>query len=119
MICSSFENPAHTILIAEMAASFFLLGGGLRDAVNVCTRNLNDLSLGIVIARLYEGGTNGPVFCDLLRKDVLQQALKTDNRWLAHWALSMLGEEEQALQVLCVSVEIYHDSITLIPSHYL
>ena len=85
----------------EMAASFFLLGGGLRDAVNVCTRNLDDLCLGLTIARLYEGGTKGTIFTDLLRKDVLQQAFKTNNRWLAHWALSMLGEEEQAIEVLC------------------
>lgn len=85
----------------DMAASFFLLGGGLRDAVNVCTRNLDDLCLGLTIARLYEGGTRGAIFTDLLRKDVLQQAVKTNNRWLAHWALSMLGDEDQAMEALC------------------
>lgn len=86
-----------------MAASFFLLGGGLRDAVNVCLRNLADPSLAITIARLYEGGTTGPVFQNLLRHDILQEAIETENQWLANWALQMLKENDMALQVLCVS----------------
>jgi hypothetical protein len=86
-----------------MAASFFLLGGALRDAVNVCLRNLGDLSLAIALARLYEKGNDGPVFQALLRKDVLQEALTTKNRWLASWALCLLKEEDLAVRVLCVS----------------
>lgn len=86
-----------------MAASFFLLGGGLRDAVNVCVRNMKDITLGITIARLYEGGTDGPIFCSLLRDDVLVEALRMDNRWLAYWAFSMLKEKDLALRCLCVS----------------
>ena len=87
----------------ELAASFFLLGGGLRDAVNVCVRNLGDLSLAIAIARLSEGGT-GPVLTSLLRGDALSEALKTGNRWLANWCLDTLDEGELSLQALCVRV---------------
>jgi hypothetical protein len=93
----------HLLVPSEMAASFFLLGGSLRDAINVCVRNLNDLSLGVALARLYEGGTDGPVFRNLLRRDVLQEAVSTNNRWLANWALNMLEEKNLALEVLCVS----------------
>ncbi|UZJ51119.1 hypothetical protein CBS101457_000439 [Exobasidium rhododendri] len=85
----------------EMAASFFLLGNSLRDAVNVCIRNLGDFSLAVAIARLHEGGTTGPVFQDILRRDVLREALLTANRWLANWALQMLEEKELAIRVLC------------------
>lgn len=86
-----------------MAASFFLLGGSLNDAVHVCLRNLGDLTLAITIARLYEGGITGPVFQRILRKDVLQEAVMTNNRWLANWVLQLLEEKDLALQVLCVS----------------
>lgn len=64
---------------------------------------MKDLSLGFTIARLYEGGTNGPILCNLLRGDILLEALRNDDRWLAHWAFSMLHQREVALRCLCVS----------------
>ena len=51
----------------EYAAAFFLLGGRLKDAVNVCVKHLNDLQLAVTIARLGEG-ERGPVLLHLLRK---------------------------------------------------
>lgn len=36
------------------AAAFFLLAGAVRDAIEVCMNKLDDLQLGMVIARLYE-----------------------------------------------------------------
>ncbi len=38
----------------EHAAAFFLLAGRLKDAIEVCIRNLNDLQLALVIIRLYD-----------------------------------------------------------------
>ena len=38
----------------EHAAAFFLLAGRLKDAVEVCLRNLKDIQLALVIVRLYE-----------------------------------------------------------------
>ena len=38
----------------ENAAAFFLLAGRLKDAIEVCVRNLRDLQLALVIVRLYE-----------------------------------------------------------------
>ena len=35
----------------ELAAAFFLLGGSLKDAVNICLQKLNDFQLALVIAR--------------------------------------------------------------------
>jgi len=44
-----------------------LLGGRLRDAVNVCVKHLHDMQLAYVLARLGEG-ERGPVQTHLLRK---------------------------------------------------
>lgn len=38
----------------EHAAAFFLLSGRLKDAIEVCIRNLKDIQLALVIIRLYE-----------------------------------------------------------------
>lgn len=38
----------------EHAVAFFLLADRLKDAIEVCLRNLKDLQLAIVIVRLYE-----------------------------------------------------------------
>lgn len=38
----------------EHSAAFFLLGGCLKDAIEVCLEKLNDIQLALVIARLFE-----------------------------------------------------------------
>ena len=40
----------------EYAAAFFLLGGSLKDAVNVCLKNLSDWQLAVALARVVEQG---------------------------------------------------------------
>ena len=81
----------------EYAAAFFLLGGSLKDAVNVCVYQMKQLDLGISIARVYEGD-GGPVLRELLVKTVLPQAASTGNRWMASWAFHKLGKQNEALQ---------------------
>ncbi|KAI8852007.1 RAVE complex protein Rav1 C-terminal, partial [Chytridium lagenaria] len=39
----------------EYAAAFFLLADKLKDAVNVCLKQLGDVQLAIVLCRIYEG----------------------------------------------------------------
>ncbi|CAG0916295.1 unnamed protein product [Notodromas monacha] len=39
----------------EHAAAFFLLGGALNDAVQICVTKLHDLQLGMVLCRLFDG----------------------------------------------------------------
>jgi hypothetical protein len=39
----------------EYAVAFFLLGEKLKDAVNVCLKQLDDIQLAIVICRLFDG----------------------------------------------------------------
>lgn len=90
-----------TRVLPVFAAAFFLLGNSLKDAVNVCIRQLDDLQLAIVLARTYEGD-NGPVLRALLEETVLPLAFRDGQRWLATWALWMLGRRDLAIQAVIV-----------------
>jgi hypothetical protein len=86
----------------EYAAAFFLLGGKLKDAVNILSNQLNDMQLAIAVARVYEGD-EGPVLEEFLKDKVLPLAVLEGNRWLATWALWMLGKRDKAVRALIVS----------------
>ncbi|RDI89534.1 hypothetical protein Vi05172_g77 [Venturia inaequalis] len=83
----------------EYAAAFFLLGGNLKDAVNILSNQLGDTQLAIAVARVYEGD-DGPVLAEFLTEKVLPQAAEEGNRWLATWALWMLGKRDKAVRAL-------------------
>jgi hypothetical protein len=57
----------------EHAAAFFLLSGRLKDAIEVCIRNLKDIQLAIIIIRLYE--TDIDIAATLLRKVLCVEVL--------------------------------------------
>ncbi|PWY97308.1 hypothetical protein BCV70DRAFT_202960 [Testicularia cyperi] len=84
----------------EFAASFFMLGDSLRDAINVCVRNLGDLPLAIALARIKEGSDNGPVLSELLRTRLLPLAFETGDRWLGSWAFWMLKRRDLAVRMI-------------------
>ena len=89
----------------EYAAAFFLLGGSLKDAVNVCLKQLSDFQLAIALARVVEGGSDGPVLRDILQNTVIPIAFREGNRWLGSWAFWMLNRRDFAVRILVVSVE--------------
>ncbi|KAK9462261.1 RAVE protein 1 C terminal-domain-containing protein [Lipomyces oligophaga] len=91
----------------EYAAAFFLLGESLKDAVSVCVRNLNDIQLAVAVARIYEGGDDGPVFKSLLQDEILPLAFKLGDKWLASWAFWNLGRQDLAVKSIITSVK--HD----------
>ncbi|KAJ1029945.1 hypothetical protein NDA16_000858 [Ustilago loliicola] len=84
----------------EFAASFFMLGESLRDAVSVCVRNMDDLSLAIALARIKEGCDDGPVFTDLLKTRVLPLAFERGDRWMGSWAFWMLKRRDLAVRII-------------------
>jgi hypothetical protein len=84
------------------AAAFFLLAGHLKDAISVLSNQLDDMQLAIAVARVYEGD-NGPVLAEYLKDKVLPHAVVEGNRWLATWALWMLGKRDKAVRALIVS----------------
>ena len=88
---------------AEYAAAFFLLGGSLKDAVNVCVRNLQDFQLAVALARVGEQGDEGPILKGILTSTVIPTAFKEGNRWLASWAFWMLRRRDLAVRILVVS----------------
>ncbi|KAG6841953.1 hypothetical protein C0991_005133 [Blastosporella zonata] len=84
---------SHTV---EYAAAFFLLGGSLKDAVNVCIKQLDDFQLALALARVVEQSNEGPVLLDILNTTVLPIAFRNGNRWLASWAFWLLHRRDMA-----------------------
>jgi hypothetical protein len=50
-----------------LAAAFFLLGGQLKDAVNILVKKLDDYQLALIVARLVEG-EDGQTYKSILRQ---------------------------------------------------
>jgi hypothetical protein len=93
----------HLTYILEYAAAFFLLGGSLRDAVNVCVKQLKDFQLAVALARVVERSDDGPVLAGILQETVVPLAFKETNRWLGSWAFWSLRKRDLALRILIVS----------------
>ena len=91
--------------LAELAAAFFLLGGSLKDAVNVCVKQLNDFQLAVALARINEQGDDGPVLKQLLETVVIPLAFQKGNRWLGSWAFWLLRRRDIAVRILVVSIQ--------------
>ena len=66
----------------ELAIAFFLLGGDTSSAITVCTKNLGDEQLALVICRLVEGH-GGPLERHLISKFILPSAIEKGDYWLA------------------------------------
>ncbi|KAK7059134.1 regulator of (H+)-ATPase in vacuolar membrane [Paramarasmius palmivorus] len=88
------------LLLIEYAAAFFLLGDSLKDAVNVCVKQLNDFQLAVAIARIVEQSNDGPVLRSILNNNVLPLAFREGNRWLASWAFWLLHRRDLSVRVL-------------------
>jgi len=57
-----------------LAATFFLIGDSLKNAVSVCIDKLDDFMLALFICRLYEGSQKGDVFRSVLETTILPRA---------------------------------------------
>ncbi|KAJ3750593.1 RAVE protein 1 C terminal-domain-containing protein [Lentinula detonsa] len=89
----------------EYAAAFFILGGSLKDAVNVCIKQLHDFQLAIAIARIVEQSNEGPVLRGILNSTVLPTAFREGNRWLASWAFWLLHRRDLAVRILVTPLQ--------------
>jgi hypothetical protein len=54
------------------------------------------------VARVYEGD-HGPILKEFLEEKILPDAATEGNRWMATWALWMLGRRDRAVRALVVS----------------
>ncbi|SCZ99406.1 BZ3501_MvSof-1269-A2-R1_Chr7-1g09217 [Microbotryum saponariae] len=84
---------------AMAALAFFLLGDSLKDAVNVCLRQLDDFQLAVAISRAYEGDC-GPVLKEVMERTVIPLAMRLHSRWLVSWAFWMMGDRQMAAYAL-------------------
>ncbi|KAG7994737.1 hypothetical protein I3843_01G073200 [Carya illinoinensis] len=66
----------------ELAIAFFLLGGDTYSALNVCSKNLGDEQLAIVISQLVEE-RGGPLQHHLITKFLLPSSIEKRDYWLA------------------------------------
>ena len=66
------------------------------------SNQLGDDQLAIAVVRVYEGD-GGPVLREFLTDRILPQATTDGNRWMATWALWMLGKRDSAVRALVVS----------------
>jgi hypothetical protein len=84
----------------EYAAAFFLLGGNLKDAVNVCVHQIKDLQLAVAIARVYNN--DGVVLKQVIEKEFLPAAAQSsEGRWMACWAYHIvLDRLSKAIQAV-------------------
>ncbi|KAI4155167.1 MAG: hypothetical protein LQ340_001181 [Diploschistes diacapsis] len=93
----------------EYAAAFFLLAGDVRDAVNICVNQMQDIQLAIAIARVHAGDESGVLY-ELLEEKVLPLAAFEGNRWMASWAFWTLGRRDMAVRSLITPVNNLLDS---------
>lgn len=86
----------------EYAAAFFILGGGVKDAINVCVKQLKDPQLAIALARVAEDDPEKPLLKNILTSVMIPYAFENGNRWLASWAFWLLNRRDLAVQILVV-----------------
>ncbi|KAI8910438.1 RAVE protein 1 C terminal-domain-containing protein [Gorgonomyces haynaldii] len=84
----------------EYAVSFFLLAGKLKDAVNVCMKQLQDPQLAILICRLYEG-EEGPVLKELIVNQLIPQAIEDGDRWQLCMLYTLVKDLKKAFYCVC------------------
>ncbi|KAG6818061.1 hypothetical protein H0H87_009216 [Tephrocybe sp. NHM501043] len=97
----------------EYAAAFFLLGGSLKDAVNVCIKQLDDFQLAMALARVVEQSNEGPVVLDILNTTVIPLAFRNGNRWLASWAFWLLHRRDMAVRILLTPLQDIASSLNI------
>jgi hypothetical protein len=74
----------------------------LKDAVNVCTKQLGDFQLAVALARIVEQSNEGPILQGILTDTVLPIAFKLGNRWLGSWAFWLIHRRDLAVRILLV-----------------
>ena len=107
------------MLLAELGAAFLILAGNLKDALNVCYRQMDDFQLALVLCRLIQGskryfvgndscmltaGENGEEYKRMLEEDMLNLSREKKDQWLEHMVLWQLGRKEDAIDALMQKV---------------
>jgi hypothetical protein len=100
------------------AASFFLLADAPKDAVNVIVRQLRDIPLAIAVARCYEGSDSGPSMISILERQVVTEAINTNDKWKLSWIFWILGQKPLAAQSLIKPLHAIKEDISKVLPNY-
>lgn len=85
----------------QMAAAFFLLGDSLEDAVNVCVRNLHDVSLAVALCRIWHVDKVGQeVLRGLILQVILPAACSSNDRYTLLWVTEVMGKRNLSSMVV-------------------
>eukprot|EP00516_Mucochytrium_quahogii_P004586 CAMPEP_0203760566 /NCGR_PEP_ID=MMETSP0098-20131031/13830_1 /ASSEMBLY_ACC=CAM_ASM_000208 /TAXON_ID=96639 /ORGANISM=" , Strain NY0313808BC1" /LENGTH=2496 /DNA_ID=CAMNT_0050654185 /DNA_START=458 /DNA_END=7945 /DNA_ORIENTATION=- len=86
------------------AASFFVLGGKLMEAANICVKNVCDYQLALVVAKLVEG-PGGPVQENIWNHTVRALALQANDSWLESIRATNMGSAGEAVLAFIDNME--------------
>ena len=86
----------------ELAIAFFLLAEELGSALRVCTRQLRDLQLALVLCRLFHR-LSPDALKTTVREDLLPEAAAAADDWMSCVGYLLLGEPQQALRIVSES----------------
>lgn len=89
----------------------------MRDAVNVCTKQLGDFQLAVALARIVEQSNEGQVLQGILKDTVLPIAFELGNRWLGSWAFWLLHRRDLAVRILLVQIFLVSVAFCSTPYH--
>ncbi|PWN37209.1 uncharacterized protein FA14DRAFT_176508 [Meira miltonrushii] len=85
----------------QMAAAFFLLGDSLQDAVNVCVRNLHDVSLAVALCRIWHVDKVGQeVLRELILQVILPAVCSSNDRYTLLWVTEVMGKRDLSITVI-------------------
>lgn len=93
------------------AVSFFLLAGSPKDAVNVITKNLNDIPLAVAVSRCYEDQDNNESMRSLLERRTLMDAILRNDRWMLSWIFWILGDKAVSAQALIKPLHMLEEDV--------
>jgi hypothetical protein len=115
--------------LTEYAAAFFMLAGQPRDAIRICLRQMDDLEMAIMLARISDHRASHPdsgersileldrldserpvpvcgeMLREIIETTILPDAHKSGDRWLSHWAYWNLDQRGQAIRYLTLPLE--------------
>lgn len=88
-----------------MSTAFFLLGGKLKEALDVVVNNMEDIQLAILLCRLSESPNSKsiedkPLLKKLIQEEIIGKGVQLGDTWLVSIGETLLGNHVQSVNVL-------------------
>lgn len=114
-LCNDFDNDEHRETARKYAfgfiqkkkykaaAAFMILARNYEYAIRLCSRNLEDIQLAIVVSRILDlrlEPTEKSLFTLAIETELLSFAKSSKDSWLEHLGLWILGHKQDAIDIL-------------------